>query len=102
MTELPASTPSVVERTRLIAAGGPIAAAHFLGRTAVFVLGEETLLLVPEEGKEQHVAVHSGGILSAVSDGARIVTGGDDGKVTATSAEGDLEILATDAKRSER
>jgi WD40 repeat protein len=99
MTDLPASTPSVVERTRLIAAGGPIAAAHFLGRTAVFVLGEEVLLLVPEGGKEQRVAVHSGGILSAVSDGARIVTGGDDGKVAATSAEGDIEILVTDEKR---
>jgi WD40 repeat protein len=99
MTDLPANTPSVVERTRAISAGMPVVAAYFLGRTAAFVLGEEALLLVPENGEVRRVAVHGGGILSAASDGARIVTGGDDGKVAAIGANGDIEILATDEKR---
>ena len=43
--------PSVVERTRPVTAGAPVVAAHFLGETAVFVLGEETLLLVPDDGR---------------------------------------------------
>ena len=34
------SIASVAERTRFIDAGGPVAAAHFLGEQAVFVLGE--------------------------------------------------------------
>jgi WD40 repeat protein len=99
MTDASTSTPSVIERTRHIAAGAPIVGAHFLGRTAVLVLGEEALLLVPEEGEERRVAVHGGGILSAASDGARVVTGGDDGKVVASGANGDIEILATDEKQ---
>ena len=32
---------SVVERTRLVAAGGAVVAVHFLGRTAVFALSEQ-------------------------------------------------------------
>ena len=94
-----ADTPSVVDRTRAISTGAPVVGAHFLGRAAVFVLGEEALLLVSEGGEERRVAVHSGGILAAASDGARIVTGGDDGKVVATGANGEIEILATDEKR---
>jgi WD40 repeat protein len=41
--------------------------------------------------------VHDGVILSAASDGARIVTGGDDGKVVTTDL-GSSRVLATDAK----
>ena len=41
---------------------------------------------------------HAGGILSVACDGARIVTGGDDGKVVATDAKAQSETLATDAK----
>lgn len=80
-------------------AGGPIVGAYFLGRTAVFVLGEEALLLVAEEGEERRVAAHGGAILSAASDGERVITGGDDGKLVATNAKGETETLATDEKR---
>ena len=89
MTDAPADTPSVVDRTRPVAAGAPVVAAHFLGRTAAFVLGEEAVLLVGDKGDEQRVAVHDGGILSAASDGAWVITGGDDGKVFVTGAKGD-------------
>lgn len=92
------NTPSVVERTRPVVAGAPIVAVHFLGRTAAFVLGEEALLLVPAKGEERRVAVHAGGILGAAADGARIITGGDDGKVVVTDASGETQILATDEK----
>jgi WD40 repeat protein len=93
------NTPSVVERTRPVDAGAPIVDACFLGRTAVFVLGEEALLLVPEEGEARRIAVHGGAILASASDGARIVTGGDDGKLAAINAAGEVQILATDDKR---
>ena len=45
------------------------------------------------------VAVHGGGILCAASDGKRIVMGGDDGKLVALDAKGEVTPLATDAKR---
>ena len=51
MTDAPSTLTSVVERTQAVNAGAAVAAAHFLGRTAVFVLGEESLLLVPGEGE---------------------------------------------------
>ena len=99
MTDAATNTPSVVDRTRHADAGGPIVGAHFLGRTAVLVLAEEALLFVPEEGEERRVTVHGGGILSIASDGAQIVTGGDDGKAVTTGAKGEPDILATDDKR---
>ena len=93
------SIPSVVERVRPVEAGAPVVGVHFLKETAVFVLGEEALLLAARDGEPQRVAVHGGAILSSASDGGRVVTGGDDGKVVATDAKGNSETVATDAKR---
>lgn len=99
MTDTRAKIPSVTDRARPVAVGGPVVAAHFLGEQAVFVLGEETLLLASPDTAERTVAVHAGGILASTSDGRRIITGGDDGKVVAINAKGESETLATDAKR---
>jgi len=98
VTDARTSIPSVVERTRPVAAGAAVVAAHFLGATAAFVLGEETLLLVAKDGAERRTAIHGGAILAAASDGARVITGGDDGKVVSTDADGESETIATDAK----
>jgi WD40 repeat protein len=98
MTDAPPNTPSVVERTRTVAAGAPVVAVHFLDRTAAFVLGEEAVLLVAGKDDEKRLAIHGGGILSAASDGVWIVTGGDDGKVFVTGAKGDSKLVAADAK----
>jgi len=98
MSDARTDTASIVERIRPVAAGGAVVAAHFLGDTAVFVLGEESLLFW-RDGDERRVAAHGGGILGAASDGQRIVTGGDDGKVVATDQKGEPETIVTDAKR---
>ena len=99
MTDALANIPSVVDRTRRLAPGAPVVAVQFLKDNAVFVLGEEGLLSVPRAGEERRVPVHGGAILSATSDGERIITGGDDGKIMATGAGGETRVLATDAKR---
>lgn len=99
MTDTRADTPSVVERTRPVTAGATVVAAHFLGDSAAFVLGEEALLLVAKDGAERRVPVHGGAILAAASDGDRVITGGDDGKVVATGADGESAVLANDQKR---
>jgi WD40 repeat protein len=98
MTDSRADIPSVVERTRPVDAAAPVVAAHFLGQTAVFVLGEEALVFAPRAGEPRRVPVHGGAILASAADKGRIVTGGDDGKVMATDAEGKSIVLATDAK----
>ena len=98
MSDVQPPIPSLADRVRPIAAGGAVVGVHFLGRTPVFVLGEEHLLFASEQG-EQRVAIHAGGILASASDGTRIVTGGDDGTLVATDARGEHAILATDDKR---
>jgi hypothetical protein len=98
MSETRSGTVSVVERTRAVAAGGAIVGAHFLDRTAVFVLGEEALLFAEPDGKLRRMAIHDGAILASASDGARIVSGGDDGKVVTTDA-GSSRVLSTDPKQ---
>ncbi len=98
MTDTRSDTVSVVDRTHLVAAGAPVVAAHFLGNTAVFVLGEEALLFVLPKGEPQRITAHDGAILATAADGERIVSGGDNGKVIATNAKGETRMLATDAK----
>ena len=70
---------------------------HFFGTTPVFVLGEEALLFAGDE--EKRVAIHSGGILVSASDGTRIVTGGDDGRLVATDKTGVSKEPAADDKK---
>jgi WD40 repeat protein len=93
-----APIPSLAARVRPVKAEAAIVGVHFFGSTPVFVLGEEALLYV-RGSDEDRVAVHSGGILASASDGERIVTGGDDGKLIATDIDGEHEILATDEKK---
>jgi WD40 repeat protein len=99
VTDTRTEIPSVVERARPVETEVPAVAVHFLGSTAVFVLGEEKLLFAPREGEARGVTAHGGGILTSAADADRIVTGGDDGKVVATNAQGESQILATDPKQ---
>jgi WD40 repeat protein len=98
VTDTRTETPSVTGRTKPVDLEVPAVAAHFLGSTAVFVLGEEKLLLVPRDGETRAVTVHGGGILASAAEAERIVTGGDDSKVVATDAQGESQVLATDPK----
>src|SRR6202140_896790 len=94
-----ASIASVTDRVRPVAIGAPVTSVHFLGERAAFVGAEENVFLASSEGEILPVAVHSGGIQCTVSDGARLVMGGDDGKVVALDANGEVTLLATDPKR---
>jgi WD40 repeat protein len=90
---------SVTDRVRPVAIGAPVIAVHFLGDKAAFVEAEENIALVSGDGALSRVAVHSAGILSVASDGQRLVTGGDDGKLVSLDAKGNVTVLATDPKR---
>jgi WD40 repeat protein len=93
-----ASIASVTDRVLQLAVGMPAISVHFLGDTAVFVGTEENAVLANHAAEISTVALHGGAILCAASDGVRVVTGGDDGKVVALNAKGEMSVLATDAK----
>jgi len=94
-----ASIVSVTDRVRPISIGAPVTAVHFLGDKAGFVGAEDSVSFVDAEGAISKVEVLSGGILCAVSDGKRIVMGGDNGKVVSLDGKGAVTELAVDAKR---
>jgi WD40 repeat protein len=94
-----ASIVSVTDKVRPVAIGAPVIAVHFIDDKAAFVGAEENVALVNGAGDIERVAVHSGGILCVASDGERIVMGGDDGKLVALDAKGEVATLATDPKR---
>lgn len=98
----PGDAPSIVsmtDRVRQLALGMAVTSVHFLGDRAHFVGAEENVAVVGDDGAISQIPVHGGAILCTVSDGARIVMGGDDGKVVALDAKGEVTLLATDPKR---
>jgi WD40 repeat protein len=94
-----ASIISVTDKVRAVSIGASVSAVHFMGDQAAFVGSEESIFVVAGEAEPTAIAVHGGGILCATTDGKRIVTGGDDGKVASLDAKGEVKVLATDAKR---
>jgi hypothetical protein len=98
MSDARSDTVSVVERTHAVVVGGAVIGAHYLGHTAVFVLGEEAIVLNEPKGAPRRVAVHGGAILATAADGERMISGGDDGKIVETDAKGECRTLATDAR----
>jgi WD40 repeat protein len=94
-----ASIASITDKVRPLAVGMPVSSVHFLGETAIFVGAEENAAIVNVAGEISPVTIHGGAVLCAASDGARVVTGGDDGKLVALNAKGEVSLLATDAKR---
>lgn len=83
--------------SRSLALDAAITAACWLGGEAAFALGDGAVAICAAEGAPRRIAAHAGAILCAAAhpDGARILTGGDDGRLNAVSAAGDIEALAS-------
>jgi WD40 repeat protein len=94
-----ASIASITDKVRPLAVGMPVSSVHYLGDSAVFIGAEESAAIVNAGGEISRVDIHGGAVLCAASDGTRIVSGGDDGKLVALNASGEVAVLATDAKR---
>lgn len=97
--DIPQGSVSITDRVQSFDVGAPIVAAHLIDATAMLVGGDEQVWRIPEGGAPEAIAVHGGGILCSRSDGKRVVTGGDDGRVVEISANGAVQDVATDAKR---
>lgn len=90
------SAPSLIQHAAAVDAGSYVQHACFLGETAVFALGDGTVLFATADG-ELRIPAHEGGIVSAASVKNTLVTGGDDGKVIRFSA-GDTPEPVGEAK----
>jgi len=97
MSDAQAPIPSLADRVRLVNAAATIVSVHFIGTTPVFVLGEEALLFAGDA--ERRLGIHAGAILASASDGTRIVTGGDDGRLIEITAGDKHRELASDDKK---
>jgi WD40 repeat protein len=83
------SLSSLTEHVTPIDAGAEVVGAFFLGQTPVLALASGEALL-----SDSRVTLHAdGAILTCASDGKRLYTGGDDGKVFALDAAGTIEAL---------
>lgn len=89
---------SLREHVVPVEAGEHVVAAAWLKQTLVLALADGRVLRW-RDGSVESVVAHRGGTLSACSDAERLISGGDDGRVVATVAEGEPTELAADPKR---
>lgn len=89
---------SLREHVVPVEAGAHVVGAHWLKSTLALALADGRVLRWTD-GALDGSEVHAGGILCSSSDGERLITGGDDGRVVATVADGTSTEIARDEKR---
>lgn len=93
----PLSTASLTSHVVAIAPGDLAVAAHWMGELPCLALADGHVALI-RDGDVHRVAAHpEGGVLVAAGGPARLVTGGDDGRVVETRADGSCRELAVAA-----
>ena len=85
---------SLTRNVTPIEAGEHVVSAVFLGETPVLALSDGSLKL-----GERRIDCHGTGILVATSDGKRILSGGDDGKVILTDEAGHSQEMGEEKNR---
>ena len=93
------ASPSLAQHVQTIEAGAHVMGAGFPAGAPALALADGRVLL-GEPGDSRRIEAHpGGGILAAVADGATLLTGGDDGRVVATSASGETREIANERGR---
>jgi len=89
-------TARVYTHGKRLALGAAATAVHWIGKTALFALGDGTVLSAGSQLETRRIAAHDGAILSAAPhpEGNRLVTGGDDGRLNFITPEGGVETIA--------
>ena len=93
MTEAPAIS-SLAQHARPIDAGAHVVAAAFLEGEPALALADGAVLIGEPERQRRVVAHPDAAILTAISDGRILLTGGDEGRVVAVKADGALDEIA--------
>jgi WD40 repeat protein len=93
VTEGQASS-SLAQHARLFDAGEHVVAAAFLDGAPALALADGAALIGGPEEPKRIVAHPDAAMLTAISDGKILLTGGDDGRVVAVKADGGLEEIA--------
>jgi WD40 repeat protein len=89
-------TTSLTQHVTPIAAEAPVTAAAFLGALPALALGDGCILLAGSGTTTGIVAHPDSAILTAAPAGRSLATGGDDGRVVLTSADGQTEEIANE------
>ena len=87
-----------IESIRKLDADRSAIAVEFIGETAAFVLAEEDVVFVTAKGGEHRLRLHGGAILSSATDGKRLLTGGDDGRIVAVDEASATECIFSEDK----
>jgi WD40 repeat protein len=98
MTEGQAAS-SLAEHARLIDAGAHVVAATFLDGAPALALADGAVLIGEPDEQKRVVAHPDAAMLTAISDGKTLLTGGDDGRVVAVRAGGGLDEIANEKGR---
>src|SRR5579872_1508085 len=98
MTESDSAT-SLAQHVVPLDAGAHVVAAAFLEGAPALALADGAVLIGDAQEQKRVVAHPDAAMLTAVSDGKILLTGGDDGRVVAVKADGGFEVIADEKGR---
>ncbi|MDB5640891.1 MAG: hypothetical protein JWN07_208, partial [Hyphomicrobiales bacterium] len=93
------TTTSMSQNVTALSADAEIVAGGFLGGLPAFALATGEVAIFDGETPRKIVAHPDGAVLLGQSDHTRLVTGGDDGRLVATYADGRTEQIADEKGR---
>ena len=99
MTEADNAVSSLAQHARLFDAGAHVVAAAFVDGAPTLARADGIVLIGDPQEQKRVVVYPEAAMLTAISDGKRLLTGGDDGRVVAVRADGGLEAIADEKGR---
>ncbi|HME83015.1 MAG TPA: WD40 repeat domain-containing protein [Roseiarcus sp.] len=98
MTEAPQAT-TLAQHVRPLEAGAEVVAAAFVGGAPALALADGAVLIGEPDEQKRVFAHPDAAILTAISDGKTLLTGGDDGRVAAIGGDAVAHTIADEKGR---
>jgi WD40 repeat protein len=99
MTQQTQEGTSLTHATRAFETGAEVVGAAFLSDAPAFALADGAVVIGEPDAQKRLVAHPEGAILTVVADDKTLLTGGDDGRVVATGADGEIREIANEKGR---